>query len=103
MHFVVVPGMLVDTDAIRALGTVCSSHVADLSDAAATLASLPGPEATAAFGPVGAAFIAALQEAATVLAKAIAALSFDLGSADSVSGAVADMYADADRRGSRLL
>ena len=57
--------MLVDTDAIRALGAACSDQAADLSAAAAALTSLPGPDATAAFGPVGAGFLAALDDAAT--------------------------------------
>ena len=95
--------MFVDPDAIRALGAACSAHAAELSAAAAALTSLPGPDATAAFGPVGAAFLAALDDAATAEAQAIAALSADLASAHPVSGPVADAYADADRRGSRLL
>ena len=63
----------------------------------------PGPGAAAAFGPVGARFLATLSDAVTAEARAIAALSEDLASAHSVSGVVADAYADADRRGSRLL
>ncbi len=95
--------MLVDPDAIRALGTSCSAQAAELSAAAAVLTALPGPGATAAFGPVGAGFLAALVDAATAEAQAISALGADLASAHSVSGPVADAYADADRRGSRLL
>ena len=95
--------MLVDTDAIRALGAACSAQAADLSAAATSLASLPGPDAAAGLGPVGAGFVAALDDAATAHAKAITALSADVASAHPVSAAVADAYADADQRGSRLL
>ena len=95
--------MLVDTDAIRALGTACSNQASDLSAAAAALKDLPGPDAIAALGPVGARFVAALDDAATAHARAITALSADVASAHPVSAAVADAYADADQRGSRLL
>ncbi len=95
--------MFVDTNAICALGTDCSSHADDLSTAAAALESLPGPGAAAAFGPVGAGFLAALADAVTKEAQAIVALSEDLASAHSVTGVVADAYSDADRRGSHRL
>ena len=95
--------MFVDTNAIRALGTDCSAQADDLSTAAAALKSLPGPGAAAAFGPVGAGFLAALADAVTAEARAVMALGDDLASAHSVTGGVADAYADADRRGSRLL
>ena len=95
--------MLVDTNAIRALGSDCSARADDLSTAAAALKSVPGPDAAAAFGPVGAKFLATLAEVAAAEARAIAALGEDLASAHSVSGGVADSYADADRRGSHLL
>jgi hypothetical protein len=95
--------MLVDTNAICALGLDCSTHADDLSTAAAALKSLPGVAAKAAFGPVGAGFLAALADAVTVEARAIVALSEQLASAHSATGVVADAYADADRRGSRLL
>ena len=94
--------MFVDTDSIRALGAACCAQAADLS-AAATALALLGPDATAAFGPVGARFVAALDDAATAHAQAITALSADVASALPVSAAVADAYADADQRGSRLL
>lgn len=95
--------MLVDTDAIRALGAACSSQADDLSAAATALKSLPGPDATTAFGPVGSAFLAALADAAMAEARAVAALSDELASAHPVSSAVADAYANADHRNSRLL
>jgi Excreted virulence factor EspC, type VII ESX diderm len=95
--------MLVDTDAIRALGAAFSSQADELSAAATALKSLPGPDATAAFGPIGSGFLATLAEAAAAEARAITALSADVASAHPVSAAVADAYADADRRGSRLL
>ena len=95
--------MFVDTDAIRALSAACSAQAADLSAAAAALASLPGTDAAAAFGPVGEGFVAALVDAATAHARAITALSADVASAHSISAAVADAYVAADKRGSRLL
>jgi hypothetical protein len=95
--------MLVDTNAIRTLGTDCSARADDLSSVAAALKSVPGPGAVAAFGPVGAKFLAALADVAATEARAIAALSDDLDSAHSISGVVADSYADADKRGSQLL
>ncbi len=94
--------MLVDTDAIRTLGTSCSIQAADLSAAATALTSVTG-ESTTAFGSVGAGFLTALEDAATAAAQAITALSADLAAAHSVSGVVADAYGDADHRGSRLL
>jgi hypothetical protein len=95
--------MLVDTDAIRALGAACTAQAADLSDAAAALKSLPHPDLTAAFGPVGAAFLSALADAAVAEARAIIALSENLASALPVSNAVAGAYAETDQHNSRLL
>jgi hypothetical protein len=95
--------MFVDTNAIHALGTDYSSNADGLSMAAAALASLPGPDAATALGPVGTGFLTALADAIAAEARAIAALGEDLASAQSVAGVVADAYADADRRGSRLL
>jgi hypothetical protein len=95
--------MLVDTDAIRALGPACSSQADDLAAAATALTSLPDPDAVAAFGPVGADFLAALADAATAEAQAIRALSANLASAHPACGAVADAYAAADHHNSRLL
>lgn len=95
--------MLVDTDVIRALGAHCSNHAEDLSAAAATLQSLPGAGAAAAFGPVGTRFLATLADATAAEARAIATLGESLSSAFSRAGAIADAYRDADRRGSHLL
>ena len=95
--------MLVDTDAVRALGAHCSNQADDLSTAAAALKSLPGPDVAAAYGAVGARFLAALADAIAAEARAIAALGEDLASTRPRTGVVADAYADADRRGSRLL
>ena len=95
--------MFVDTDAIRALGAHCSNQADDLSTAALALKSLPGSDAAAAFGPVGARFLAALTDALTAEGRAIALLGDQLGSVRSRAAVVADSYADADRRGSRLL
>ena len=95
--------MLVDTNAIHALGTDCCARADELSTATDTLARVPGPGAVAALGFVGERFAAALTDAVAVEARAIAVLSEDLASAHSVSGIVAGAYADADRHGSRLL
>lgn len=95
--------MLVDTDAVRALGTHCSNQADDVSAAAAALRSLPGPQATAAFGEVGARFLATLADAIAAEALAIAALGDDLASARWRTESAAVAYTDADRRNSRLL
>ena len=95
--------MLVETNAIRALGKDCSSQADVLSTAATALTSLLGPDTAAAFGPVGARFLATLADAATAEARAVTALVDKLANARSVSGVVADAYDDADHRGSRLL
>jgi hypothetical protein len=95
--------MLVDTDAIRALGAACRAQAADLSDAAAAMKSLPHPGLSAALGPVGAAFLSALTDAAAAEARAITALSEKLASAHPVSNAVAGAYAETDQHNSRLL
>lgn len=95
--------MLVDTNAIHALGTLCSAQADHLAAAVEALQALPGPGSAAAFGPVGAGFLAALADAAAVAARAVAALRDDLTSAQSASGVVADAYTEADRRGGRLL
>jgi predicted dinucleotide-binding enzyme len=95
--------MFVDTNAICALGTDCSAHADDLSSAAAVLKSLPGAGATAAFGPIGAGFLAALADAVETEMRAVLTLGDDLASAQSVTGVVATAYSDADRRGSQLL
>ena len=95
--------MLVDTDAIHSFGADCSTRAADLCAATHALRAVASHGAAAAFGPVGAGFLAALDEAAATAARAIDALGVDLAGAQPVSGAVADAYADADRRGSRLL
>ncbi len=95
--------MLVDTNAIRALGTDCSARADELSTATAALTRVPGPDAAAALGYVGERFLAVLADAVAVEARAVAVLSETLASAQSVSGAVAGAYADADRHGSSLL
>ena len=95
--------MLVDTDAIRALGAALSYQADELSAALTALKSLPGPDASAAFGPVGAGFLAALDDAVRAGTQAISALTADLASAHTAVFGAAAAYADADRRGSRLL
>ena len=95
--------MFVDTNAICALGTDCAAHADDLCSAAAVLKSLPGADAAAAFGPVGAGFLATLADAVENEMRAVLTLSDDLASAQSVTDVVARAYSDADRRGSQLL
>jgi Excreted virulence factor EspC, type VII ESX diderm len=95
--------MLVDTDAIHALGAHCSNQADDLSQAVDAMKALPGPDTAAAFGPVGARFLDTLAEAIAAEARAVAILAEELASARSRTGAVAGAYTDADRRGSRLL
>jgi hypothetical protein len=95
--------MLVDTDAIHAFGAACSSQADHLSAAATAMKAIPGPDASAVFGPVGQEFLATLAEAANAEAQTILALSAGMAGAHSVSGVVADAYADTDQRNSRLL
>jgi hypothetical protein len=95
--------MLVDTNAVHALGTHCSNQADDLFAATAAMKALPGPDAAAAFGPVGARFLATLTDAIATEVRAIAALADDLASAHTRTGLAADAYVDADRRGSSLL
>ena len=64
--------MLVDTDAIRTLRRrPVRSQAADLSAAATALQASAPHGSTAAFGPVGAGFLAALDDAAATAAQAI--------------------------------
>jgi hypothetical protein len=95
--------MLVDTNAIRALGADCSTQADHLSAAASVLKSVAGSDTAAALGPVGAQFLAALADAAMAESRAITSLGEDLASAHSTSGVLADAYAETDRRGSHLL
>lgn len=95
--------MLVDTNAVRALGSDCRASADELSTATAALARVPEPAAAAALGAVGERFLAALADAVGEQARAIALLGEDLASAHSASGAVAGAYAEADRHGSHLL
>lgn len=84
--------MFADTDAIRALGTASATHAADLADVAAVLASLPPPN----LGPVGARFMAALEQAAADGARTLAALSERLAATNTTAYAAAAAYDDAD-------
>ncbi len=95
--------MLVDTNAVRSLGTHCATRSDDLSTAVAALTALPGPDAAATLGPIGARFLATLSDAIAAEARAIAALGDDLASMPSRTESAAQAYAAADRRGSHLL
>jgi hypothetical protein len=95
--------MLVDTDAVRAFGAACSSHADHLSAAATAMNAIPGPDAAAAFGPVGDVFLALLAEAVSAESRAISALNASMDHGSSISGGIADAYAETDQRNSRLL
>ncbi|MGE2726663.1 type VII secretion target [Mycolicibacterium pulveris] len=84
--------MRADTDTIRALGSATDTHAAELADVAAALASLPPPN----LGPVGARFLAALEQAAADGAHTLAALSERLASAGHTARSAAAAYDAAD-------
>ena len=65
--------------------------------------ALPGDDVTAAFGPVGAGFLAAVTDAAMAEAEAITRLSAELAKAHPVAGAVATAYAETDQLNTRRL
>jgi hypothetical protein len=95
--------MLADTDAIRALGAAGYTQAGDLSAAAATLLSVPGPAAAAVFGPVAARFLTALADAAANESDAVAALSSRFASTQPAATATAAAYDDTDHRAGVLL
>lgn len=88
--------MFADTDAIRALGSATSTHADDLADIAATLSSLPGLAAGTSLGPVGAAFLRALTQAATDGSRAVTAVSDRLDRSNTTAYAVASAYDSVD-------
>lgn len=90
--------MLADTDAIRALGSASSAQAADLAAIASMLSSLPGPATASMFGPVGAAFLAALADAAAGEARAATELSDSVSAACTTAHASAAAYDDVDQR-----
>jgi hypothetical protein len=95
--------MLAYTDAIRALGFASSAHAADLAAVASTLSSLPDPATSSMFGAVGARFLAALAEATTIEAQAVAALRDRVSAACTTAHSSAAGYADADHHAGRVI
>jgi hypothetical protein len=87
-----------DTAVIRALGAAHSRQAADLDAVAATLRSVAGPECAAAFGPVGARFIAALTEALSRESGVAAQLSERAARAGQTAEATAVAYGGTERR-----
>jgi hypothetical protein len=90
--------VLADIDAIRALAAAHSRQAADLDAVAATLRSAVGPECAAAFGPVGARFLAALTEALDRESAAVAQLSERMTVADHTAAAAAVAYGSTEAR-----
>ncbi|KAA0077336.1 hypothetical protein CIW52_30895 [Mycolicibacterium sp. P9-64] len=90
--------MLADTAVIRALGAAHSRQSADLDAVAATLRSVPGPECAAAFGPVGARFLAALTAAIARESDVAAQLSERVAHACRTAEATASAYVGAEHR-----
>ena len=90
--------MFADTDAVRAFGAANSAHATDLAAVADALSSTPGPAAEAMLGPVGARFLAALADATTETASAVAALRERLAAGSLTAHASASAYDNADHR-----
>jgi hypothetical protein len=95
--------MFADTDAIRTFGTASSAQAADLTAAAATLSSVPGPAADSMLGPVGARFLAALAGATTDVCCAVAALRDRVAAGCDTAHASAGAYEEADADGGHLI
>lgn len=93
--------LLADTAAILALGSAYTAHAADLAAVAAALRSVPVP--TAALGPVGAAFTAALTDAVAEQSDAVGALEVDARAGGSVASGTAAGYEVAGHRAAGLL
>jgi hypothetical protein len=90
--------VLADTAVIRALGAAHARQAADLDAVTATLRSVPGSGCAAAFGPVGARFLAALAEAIARESGIAAQLSARVASAGHAAEATADAYDSSERR-----
>ena len=95
--------MFADTDAIRAFGAANSAQAADLAAVAAVLSSMPGPAAGSMLGPVGTRFLAALADATTETASAVAALRDWVAAGCDTAHASAGAYEEADAHGGRLI
>jgi hypothetical protein len=90
--------VLADTAVIRALGAAHSRQAADLDAVAATLRSIPSSGCAAAFGPVGARFVAALTEALARESGVAAGLSESAGAAGRAAEATAAAYGHTEHR-----
>jgi excreted virulence factor EspC (type VII ESX diderm) len=90
--------MFADTDAIRVFGAANSVQAADLAAVAAALSSMPRAGVSAALGPVGARFLAALAEATADAGRAAAALGERLEAGHVTARASASAYENADER-----
>jgi hypothetical protein len=90
--------MFADTDAIRAFGATSAAQADDLSTIAAALSAMPSAAADSMLGPVGARFLAALADATTDAARAVAMLSDRLEAGHFTARASATAYENADHR-----
>lgn len=88
--------VLADTSDIHAFSVALRRHADDLGSAAADLAA--ARVAAEAFGPVGAGFAEALNEALTREAERTARLADRMAAATSVAGSTASAYRSAEAR-----
>lgn len=95
--------VLADIAVIRALGAAHSRQAADLDAVAARLRSAAGPACVAAFGPVGAGFLAALADAVARDAGVVAQLSERVGVAAETVEASAAAYQNTEDRAGRSI
>ncbi len=84
--------MHADTDEIRNYGRSTSQLSDDLRAAAALLARDLGPTVTAAFGPVGTRFAAALAEAISTLEHTVIEIGDDLDASGAATVATAHRF-----------
>ena len=84
--------VLADTAVIRAFGAAQSRHAAELEAISAALVSGGGQFDSDALGPVGAAFVAALADAAARDARLVALLGERVATAGATARATADAY-----------
>jgi hypothetical protein len=90
--------VLADTAVIRALAAAQSRQAADLDAVAAMLRSAAGPGCTAALGPVGARFLAALTEALARESGVASQLSERVAVAGRTAEATAAAYGGTELR-----
>lgn len=94
--------MHADTDAVRTLAAATAAHADRLGAIAAKLTAVPAN--TAAFGPVGEPFLAALAGAVAEQARIVAALGDAASATGDTAYRTALAYDDADdRAGARVL